>query len=479
MRTQLDRTHKIAFSRVVSDLIEADFIVQQSELEAFEDVREKYNISDNMLAEARQWTFADAIGTLSELKDEHKAEIISELERVSLSDGTCVPLEAIQLMAVRLALLRGHTVFSVAPSPQSTSSGQKSFPGEGRHPSGKEDDGCIQDYNLCGITINRMDVIFVNNSDRDETSLMGEQNYQIISDCLSKAGYNFVYVPYIARDFASLGEDYLDKVIKYMIPDICDDERHVIAGNLISINTKRFCRDLLYKKIGIDLTNIEPSFLIKINESYVAQTHNTTRSLRIPYSNYLLLPCSDDVIAGINEFVGEYMQMLNCPMMVESRPSTRRFLYTGFHKTLFDLIAYVEEKQEYRLVIDRSGYKINVRFVSKDGRDEISRVLDDRESALYYMIALKTRDDGTGLNWYGLPAQRERQIREYHNIYTGSGQNDKDYKDNVHISKIKRKISVLGHKMANVGAFLPVNDRGVNYSYYRINARREDIIIIE
>lgn len=483
MNIQLDRPQKIAFARIMSDLIEADFIVEESEISMFEDIKDKYHISDCMLTEARSWTFADAIDTLSELKEYQKKCLLDELEAISMSDGTCVPLEAIQMVAVRYALLRGCKVFSVAPSLQTAKPNSTLSKQEVVLPSQEEDNNerTVEsvDYNLCGITINHMDVVYVDNQDSLDNPVVNDENFQIISDRLSLGGYNFVYVPHIARDFASLGDVYLRKVIRYMIPDVVDDEVQNIAYSLATINTKRFCRDLLYKKIGIDLTNMGPSFLIKISESYVVRTHNTTRCLRTPFSNFLLLRCSDNAISDIDTFVRCYMNMLNCSVMVESKPPTRRFLYTGFHKTLFDLIAYVEEKQEYQLVIDRSKFKITIYFKPKKDGKIIEKLFDDREATLYLMITYKSMRGGKGLDWFGKANRRQELIKEYHRLYTGKGQEREDYIDRVHISKIKKKISSCGYKMANVSSFLPVNDRGKNYSYYRINALDEDVIIIE
>lgn len=54
MKIQLDRTQKIAFARIISDLIEADFIVEEREMDFFEDIISKngLNITEPMLVEA-------------------------------------------------------------------------------------------------------------------------------------------------------------------------------------------------------------------------------------------------------------------------------------------------------------------------------------------------------------------------------------------------------------------------------------------
>ena len=50
----LERVQRIALARILSDLIEADFIVEEKEMDFFEDTISKdgFNISESMLEEA-------------------------------------------------------------------------------------------------------------------------------------------------------------------------------------------------------------------------------------------------------------------------------------------------------------------------------------------------------------------------------------------------------------------------------------------
>lgn len=60
---RLDREHKIAFARIVTDLIEADFVVEVDEMQFFERIisKEGFCISDAMLIEAKKMDFAKAL----------------------------------------------------------------------------------------------------------------------------------------------------------------------------------------------------------------------------------------------------------------------------------------------------------------------------------------------------------------------------------------------------------------------------------
>lgn len=51
-----EREERIAFARIVSDLIEADFIVKENEIETFDKIRSEkdFNITISMLSEAKK-----------------------------------------------------------------------------------------------------------------------------------------------------------------------------------------------------------------------------------------------------------------------------------------------------------------------------------------------------------------------------------------------------------------------------------------
>lgn len=115
MKIQLGRTQKIAFARIISDLIEADFIVEEREMEFFENIISKngLNISESMLIEAKTMDFAKAVRFLKELDGKGRTSIIKILKDLALSDGTCVPLEAIQIFALEQAMEHDAYLYSV------------------------------------------------------------------------------------------------------------------------------------------------------------------------------------------------------------------------------------------------------------------------------------------------------------------------------------------------------------------------------
>ena len=74
----LERIQRIALARILSDLIEADFIVEEREMDFFEKIISKdgFNISKAMLVEAKKIDFAKALSILKELDEKGRARIV-------------------------------------------------------------------------------------------------------------------------------------------------------------------------------------------------------------------------------------------------------------------------------------------------------------------------------------------------------------------------------------------------------------------
>lgn len=444
---KLEREHKIAFARVITDLIEADFVVEADEMQFFEKIisKEGFAISISMLIQAKKMDFAKALSVLKTLDEDCRKLVVDTLKQLSMSDGVCVPLEAILIFAVEQVLLKDATVHSI---PQS------------------------------GINIDNLKVIYIENQETEVGHQIESMLSAIVSE-LKLVGFDFVYIPRLIRDFERMEHDYLKKVVKYMIPSISDERVTTICENLRGLTTSRFCRDLLYKKLGMNLIDCKPSLLVKINDSDIVDRYESEAIERIRYSNFLQLEFKRDVIEEIHSFIETYHSMISCSITVESKPRIPKFIYTGFHRSLFDLIAFGRELKEYRLVFDMIEHKANVYFESIDNEKErVFLKLNPQETALYYMIVNKSLS-GNGLDWREhIPDKNKKLIlTEYNSIYSkiGKANSVTEYKDRTQVHHIKSRIHAL-RNIANVEMFLPEHYRSAKDSYYRIKASTEFVV---
>lgn len=450
-KLHLDRTQKIAFARIISDLIEADFIVEESEMDFFEDIISKngLNISESMLVEAKKMDLAKAVSLLKELDSERRKQTINCLKDLALSDGTCVPLEAIQIFALEQAMEHDAYIYSV-PSKD--------------------------------IGIDNMKVIYIENDNDTEISKEIESNYRSISNEFALAGFDFVHIPFVVTDYKRMSLDYLRKVVKYMIPSIPPEKVDAICNDLQSMTTSRFCRDLLYKKISIPLLDVRPSLLIKISESAIIDQYDVEDAERTDYANFLRIELKDDVLSEIRNLIDSYHKMINCAITVNSMPKNQKFMYYGFHRSLFDLIAYGREQKEYFLVIDITKHQAQVYFEPIDGDGErIPIKLNPQETALFVMIVKKSFM-GKGLDWREqVPDNVKKEILiEYNKVYShiGKGNTTREYKDRTQVHHIKNRIR-SNQCIANMELFVPLHVKDGIYSYYMVKATPKNIQIKE
>ena len=447
--TKLERDHKVAFARIITDLIEADFVVEADEMEFFEKIISKdcFDISTSMLTEAKKMEMGKALSIINGLNEESRMAMIDILKQLSMSDGVCVPYEAILIFAVEQVLKHNATIHTI---PQS------------------------------GINIDNLKVIYIENEE-SETGRLIEKNLPSITSELKLAGFDFVYIPSLTRDFRLMEHDYLKKVVKYMIPSISDERVAMICENLRNLTTAKFCRELLYKKLGMNLTDCKPSLLIKINDSDIVNKYESEEVARDRYSNFLQLELSDNALEDIRSIIEMYHSMISCSITVESKPRTPKFIYAGFHRSLFDLIAFGREQKEYRLIFDITGHKANIYFESTDGTELLTLKLNPQETALYYMI-VKQSIAGNGLDWREhIPEAEKKQIlAEYNRIYNwiGKANSVTEYKDRIQVHHIKNRIRALSN-IANADMFIPEHRKAGNESLYRIKANENFVIIKE
>lgn len=436
---QLKRDERIAIARIIIDLIEADFVIEAGEMEFFERAisKECFNITDKMLVEAKKIDLAKALEMLKEIDIERRKALVLTLKQLSLSDDVCVPSEATLIYAIEQVLLGNANLYSILKP----------------------------DIDIANLT-----VIYVEN----EASATGESissNLTKITEDLRLAGLEFVYIPTIVDGFRAMDAEYLRKSIKYKIPSSSESRVDEICEKLCGLTTAQFCRDLLYKKLKLNLINCRPSLLLKINDSDIIDRHDSEENYRLRFSNFLQLELGEDVERDVHSLVETYRSMVNDEPRQMQPSREAKFIYEGFHRSLFDLIAYGRESHECRLVFDFRVPRNVVYFESMEGETErIPLKLNPQETTLYYMM-VKHSLEGKGLDWReNIPAEEKAEIlREYNEVYYRVGHANRafEYKDRTQVHHIKNRLRLLGG-IANIDMFIPEHTRSGSDSAYGV-----------
>ena len=165
-------------------------------------------------------------------------------------------------------------------------------------------------------------------------------------------------------------ENYLRDVINLLAPTLSNSGQNSIYETLKSITTERFSDEFLVNKIGLDpLIDSDPSLLLQIcnsNEKIV----------------YLHIMLQEDLLNSLMEFVDKYKSVTRIETSNRNyyRDNCDRFFYYGFHRALFDILAFPGKNIESDIVIDIIRKKIH--FVQL----EQTMTLHAKQFALYLLI---------------------------------------------------------------------------------------------
>ena len=443
-----EREERVAFARILSDLIEADFIIEENEIMAFDKVKDEkdFNITMSILSEAKTKTLAEAVNILQALRDEEKKTcIIKKLYEMALSDGNCVSLEALLTIAVKYALEGRGEVFSIPYRNHS---------------------------------IDNMTVLYIENEDNTEVDDYICSHYRAISNEFRLAGFNFVYIPRIANDYKQIKGEYLYKVIKYMMPTLEEHKVETIQKDLCSMTTSKFTHELLFKKMGINVLKSKPAFLFKIGESLVADKDGMIDMEHNTYSNFLLVHINkmrkstngttpNTVLNHIVDLMDSYRSLISGKLMIENLPLSNKFRYYSFHRSLFDLVVYGKKPGNYKLVINLKNCKKPVVLRPFDVETENMVEYDKelviklypQEHALYILMVYLSLS-GENIDWTDYPSMdnnRKLILEKYNLIYKqlGKGNRATEYRDKTHVSHIKKALKAHSSVVSNIDLFIP------------------------
>ena len=98
------QSERASIMRIVSDLIEADGIIDTREIIFLDSLREKYGIKKEDEELASSLTFANALNELIQSDDSLKHDLIGDFNQMAMSDDFCAREEALLILALRCCL---------------------------------------------------------------------------------------------------------------------------------------------------------------------------------------------------------------------------------------------------------------------------------------------------------------------------------------------------------------------------------------
>lgn len=333
----LDDDRRVALARIVSDLVKADRVIDDDEIDSYNAMFGP-DMSRQLFLNAQSYTFAEAMKLMAQPMDQENdspivkkrnAEtrgkraraVIEAVTQVANCDGVCDPSEAILLTAINYFLMENQA--------------------------GNYD---VQSYMLQDFFVAKRFVIFIETYP-SRASESVEKNYNTISQLFASIGLQFIYVPRLAQLYASKDLETFKNMTMYFFPTITESVVEEIYHTISCMTTKIFVEEYLCKKMHMNLRgHRKPSLLVMLGNSDVVieDAYGDLKMRR--FADFLNIRIDDDVLSVVDKFITDFNRRVSYTQYFSFNPSNERLMYQGAYKLFFNLVALPEKVPMQRTV---------------------------------------------------------------------------------------------------------------------------------
>ncbi len=430
----MKQSERASIMRIITDLIEADGIIDTREISFLQSLRKKYGIKKEDEELAASYTLAKALDELSASDNGLKTDLLGDFMNVAMSDDFCAREEALFILAIRNCL-SADTDRQVSVLSIDTSS----------------------------LNFEESQIIYVE-SEYDETiNRQIESHYREICTEVRLSGFDFVYLPKLSEHYRSIPEADLLYMSEFLYPKASEERLRLIAHHLRDLSTANFCKEQLAAKLNVgELECVNPSVMMKIGNSSVNDRQ---------IGNFLLVEIDDDVLQSIRDILDLFSENYHNDHLNYLKEEKGRFVYRGFYKQVFDILM-LRKGVRSCVVVDTLAEQI--RFPEADAKIE---GVHRREKALYALFLMESRCGGINFSKPASAKQLERHEKrmaaiqqKYNAIYRMFGGGEEKIPDIVNsdirnpmVSRLKRQIQKLGAVLYNVEDYTIKRNQFGNY----------------
>jgi hypothetical protein len=365
----MTKEQRIAMARIISDMIKADNIIEESEIKDMKKLMDEYSITQQEMSDARKIRFSDAVNTLKELSIREKKIFFDHIYNIALSDNICVPREALLLIALQYCLIEdGKKSENNTPLPKpyliSCPTGEASF--------------------------NDQYMVYLESSYDEERNEELKQHFRLLVTITRLCGFNFIYIPKMVEEFRGMNEQYVKDVISYMAPNLEDAFIQQVYDRLCDMTTVDFFRNVLYERLQVKaLHNTPPSLLINIGTSVVPYC-SAGGNIQY-YTEFLCIPISSNILTLVDDILGFYQSKVSIRQSITINDSKGQFKYFGFYKALFDFLVAPPPVAPDLVFLgqDMKTGRYRVAFKFDDGNEK-KICLSPQQYDIYFQVAYRT-----------------------------------------------------------------------------------------
>ncbi|MBQ0073060.1 MAG: hypothetical protein KBT34_02570 [Prevotella sp.] len=364
----MTKEQRTALARIISDMIKADNIIEESEIMDMKALMSKYSITKKDMSDARHIRFSEAVTALKDMTKKERQDIFDSIYRIALSDNVCVPKEALLLIALQYCLVehdRKDSNGNKVPKPYLISC-----------PTGES---AISDQYM----------VYLESSYNEERNAEVMQDFKLLVTQSRLNGFNFVYIPKMVDEFKEMDSQYVKDVISYMAPHLNDTVVEDVYDRLCKMTTAEFFHSVIYEKLQVKAVyDAIPSILINIGTSVVPYC-GTDGSIQY-YTEFLCIPIATTTLSLVEEILAFYQSKVSIKTITIT-DNKGQFKYFGFYKALFDFLIAPPPVAPDLVFLGQNVQdgKYYVAFKFKEGRERIVKLMPKRYE-LYFKIATQT-----------------------------------------------------------------------------------------
>ena len=377
---------KTALSKVLSDLVQCDGIVNQGEIDFLHRVNEAFGITSTSRKRATTLSLSDAVSILRTLGNREKNMLLYLFQVLSLADNHLTPSESLLITALILSLDVSHPA--------------------------------IHDIKAHLVSIPHLDldthnaVLYVESEYNDKVNKGILRDYDAICHLLKADHRELFYLPMVLRDLGAK-QATLRQTLNYIEPTLSDEQIDLIDTRLPLMDSAFLSKEIFLNYLNINGLKInKPAFFFKIGDK---DSNN--------YHDYLILEISGKPLATLQQFYTLKNDILSLKpaslntkeerLLQKIRPSdgsnNNELQYTGFHKVLIDIVLKHNASHEVsRLYITKHGDL----FLTDRNNTEVK--MPSIGKALYLLFLF--HEEGISLNY--LSDYKPELYRIYRQIST-------------------------------------------------------------
>lgn len=365
----MTKEQRTAIARIISDMIKADNIIEESEIRDMKRLMQEYSISHQEMADARKIRFSDAVNTLKDLSLKERKTFFNHIYGMALSDNICVPREALLLIALQYCLIEDEkkaegNMHLRKPYLISCPTSEDSF--------------------------NNQYMVYLESSYDEERNEELKKHFRLLVTITRLCGFNFIYIPKMVEEFRGMNEQYVKDVISYMAPNLEDSVIQQVYNRLCDMNTVEFFHNVLYERLQVKaLHDTPPSLLINIGTSVVPYC-STGGSIQY-YTEFLCIPISSSILNLVDDILGFYQSKVSIRQSITINDSKGQFKYFGFYKALFDFLVAPPPVVPDLIFLGQNMKtgRYQVAFKFEDGIEK-KICLTPQQYDIYFQIAFKS-----------------------------------------------------------------------------------------